>query len=48
MERMSSRKGTSSHRPYTVAEELNRQANVMLSKYCALAEEIFADVRANF
>ena len=32
----------------SVAEELNRQANVMLNKYCALAEEIFADVRANF
>lgn len=32
----------------SVAEELNRQANVMLNKYGALAEEIFADVRANF
>ena len=32
----------------TVAEELNRQANVMLNKYCPLAEEIFGGVRANF
>ncbi len=39
---------TKSLKDRTVAEELNRQANVMLSKYCALAEEIFADVRANF
>ena len=39
---------TKSLKDRTVAEELNRQANVMLSKYCVLAEEIFADVRANF
>ena len=39
---------TKSLKDRAVAEELNRQANVMLSKYCALAEEIFADVRANF
>ena len=39
---------TKSLKDRTVAEELNRQANVMLNKYCALAEEIFADVRANF
>ncbi len=31
-----------------VASELNRQANVMLNKYCGLADEIFAGVRANF
>ena len=39
---------TKSLKDRTVAEELNRQANAMLNKYCALAEEIFADVRANF
>lgn len=39
---------TKSLKDRSVAEELNRQANVMLNKYCALAEEIFADVRANF
>ena len=48
MERMSSRKGTSSHRPYTVAEELNGKVNAMLDHYCPLADEIFASVRANF
>ncbi len=31
-----------------VAEELNRHANVMLNKYCGLADDIFADVRKNF
>ena len=31
-----------------VAEELNRKANLMLNKYCALADEIFESVRANF
>lgn len=30
------------------AEELNTKANAMLDKYCALADEIFAAVRANF
>ncbi len=30
------------------AEELNAKANGMLNKYCALADEIFAEVRANF
>ncbi len=30
------------------AEELNAKANGMLDKYCALADQIFADVRANF
>ena len=30
------------------AEELNARANGMLDKYCALADEIFAAVRANF
>ena len=32
----------------TLAEELNAKANAMLDKYCALADEIFAAVRANF
>lgn len=31
-----------------VAEELNRQANLMLNKYCALADEIFNEVKAGF
>ena len=31
-----------------VASELNRQANVMLNKYCGLADDIYEDVRANF
>lgn len=30
------------------AEELNAKANGLLDKYCALADEIFAAVRANF
>ena len=30
------------------AEELNKKANEMLDKYCAMADEIFAGVRANF
>ena len=30
------------------AEELNRQANLMLNKYCALADEIFDEVKAGF
>ena len=30
------------------AEELNRQANLMLNKYCQLADEIFKDVKAGF
>ena len=30
------------------AEELNARANGMLDKYCALADQIFAEVRANF
>ena len=30
------------------AEELNAKANGMLDKYCAMADEIFAGVRANF
>ena len=30
------------------AEELNDKANGMLDQYCALADEIFAAVRANF
>ena len=31
-----------------VAEEMNAKANKMLDTYCALADEIFATVRANF
>ena len=31
-----------------LAEELNAKANGMLDKYCAMADEIFASVRANF
>ena len=31
-----------------VAEEMNAKANGMLDKYCALADEIFVAVRANF
>ena len=31
-----------------VAEEMNAKANGMLNTYCALADEIFATVRANF
>ena len=31
-----------------VAEELNAKANAMLDKYCAMADEIFESVRANF
>ena len=31
-----------------VAEEMNKKANDMLDKYCAMADEIFANVRANF
>jgi len=31
-----------------VAEEMNAKANGMLDKYCAMADEIFAQVRANF
>ena len=30
------------------AEEMNAKANGMLDKYCAMADEIFAGVRANF
>ena len=31
-----------------VAEEMNAKANGMLDKYCAMADEIFASVHANF
>ena len=31
-----------------VAEELNRKANLMLNKYCTLADEIFNEVKAGF
>ena len=39
---------TKSLKDRSVASELNRQTNVMLNKYCDLADEIFEDVRANF
>ena len=31
-----------------VAEEMNRHANVMLNKYCVMADDIFEEVRDNF
>ena len=31
-----------------VAEEMNRKANLMLNKYCQLADEIFNEVKAGF
>ena len=31
-----------------VAEEMNRRANLMLNKYCAMADEIFNTVKAGF
>lgn len=31
-----------------VAEEMNRKTNLMLNKYCALADEIFNEVKAGF
>lgn len=31
-----------------VAEEMNKKANDMLDKYCAMADAIFTNVRANF
>ncbi len=31
-----------------VAEELNRKTNLMLNKYCQLADEIFTEVKASF
>ena len=31
-----------------VAEDMNRHANVMLNKYCSVADEIFNDVKAGF
>ena len=39
---------TKSLKNRTVAEEMNAKANGMLEKYCALADAIFASVRANF
>lgn len=39
---------TKSLKNRTVAEEMNAKANGMLDKYCAMADEIFAGVRANF
>ena len=37
-------------RPFVreVAEDMNRHANVMLNKYCSVADEIFNDVKAGF
>ena len=31
-----------------VAEDMNRHANVMLNKYCSVADEIFNEVKAGF
>ncbi len=39
---------TKSMKTRAVAEDLNRRANDMLDKYCRLADDIFAEVRANF
>ncbi|HIT33912.1 MAG TPA: cyclodeaminase/cyclohydrolase family protein [Candidatus Faecousia intestinigallinarum] len=39
---------TKSLKNRAAAEEMNAKANGMLDKYCALADEIFAQVRANF
>ena len=39
---------TKSLKDRELAEELNAKANGMLDKYCAMADEIFAGVRANF
>ena len=38
---------TKSLKNRTAAEEMNAKANGMLDKYCALADEIFTQVRAN-
>lgn len=39
---------TKSLKNRAVAEQMNAKAGGMLTKYCALADEIFATVRANF
>ena len=42
---------TGSGKTFTIANvlaELNRPANLMLSKYCQLADEIFNEVKAGF
>ena len=39
---------TKSMQNRAVAEDLNARANAMLDQYCPLADEIFAQVRANF
>ena len=31
-----------------VAEEMNRKVNVMLNKYCQIADDIFNEVKAGF
>lgn len=39
---------TKSLKNRAVAEEMNKKANDMLDKYCAMADAIFTNVRANF
>ncbi len=39
---------TKSLKNRVTAEEMNTKANGMLDKYCALADRIYHDVRANF
>ena len=39
---------TKSLKTREVAEDMNRHANVMLNKYCSVADEIFNDVKAGF
>ena len=39
---------TKSLKNRALAEDLNAKANGMLDKYCAMADDIFASVRANF
>ena len=39
---------TKSLKDRVVAEELNDKTNALLNKYCAMADEIFISVKANF
>ena len=39
---------TKSMKNREVAEDMNRHANLMLNKYCQIADEIFSDVKAGF
>ena len=39
---------TKSLKDRAVAEELNSKTNALLDKYCAMADEVFESVRANF